>query len=418
MLKLAKTLAVVALLIAPISAQRKDSFGWDLSYKSILEQNNVAKDEWIWQWLNLYKAPAEDWIKSWKGDAIVSSILIEYPAFHAAEHSTMWFVRTANAAYYWESQEGREKDQSEEDVKPEVYDALFRHVSSWQQLAPKLPNEADNDVLQGYIGFVSSFDATGSKQILITEEDFFICLEKSCVPGTWKIGRLMAALEPIITPEHEKNYRHKSEAEIARMTPEQRIDEVILEESHRTISHEKYRLLLQRYRRRDGLKGWTRLVELIDGYNPKRTRDTRSHSAMRIAEDIDERLSRLRGSDEGKRVIAAIERLAARMRAAGKDDTTESMLRFAKGTNFTDDAIRDTLWVKYRFEVSDSELLEFSNYLTRRDPTYPRWSEKVFIKDYSRKNEEAPLGTPLQVYIMRKPSRYYQLYRAFKRQPQ
>lgn len=415
MLTLAKTLIALALLIVPISAQEKENFGWDLSYKSVLERNNVGKSELISLWLNKNKSPAEDWIKNWNGKPIVSSILIEYPNHHAAQRTTFWFVRTSDEAFYWELIEGLEKDQIEEPIKTKIYDALFAQVSSWQQLAPKSPKDTTTDEWPGYFGFLSSCGTGGSKQMLITTEDFSTCPAKSCVPGT--LGRLMAALEPIWISEHEKNYKHKTEAEIAWMTPEQRIDETIMEESERTMDHEKYRLLLQRYRRNDGLKGWKHLIELIDSYVPK-TRDSRYSSAMRMAEDIDERGVRLRGTTEGRRIIEAIERLSIRMRSAGKEDQTDSMLSYAKGVNFTDLAIRETMWVKYRIKMSDSELLEFSNYLIRRDPTYPRWSEQVFIKDYSRKNEEAPLGTPLQVYIMRKPSRYYQLYRAFKRQPQ
>jgi hypothetical protein len=224
----------------------------------------------------------------------------------------------------------------------------------------------------------------------------------------------MAALEPILTPEDERNYKHKSEADIARMSPEQRIDEVILEESHRTISHEKYRLLLQSYRRKDGLKGWARLIELIDGYNPKRTKDTRFHSAMMIAEDIDERVIRLRSSIEGKRIIEAIERLSTRRRAEGKsDESIDWVLESTKGINGKDRDVRDTLWVKYRIKMFDNELLDFSNYLVGHHPTYLSWSERKLFKDYSRKNE---WGNPLQVFIMTRPARYLQSYREFKKQ--
>lgn len=413
MLKLTKVLIVLTLLILPITAQMKgNSFDWDLSYNSVLEKNNVGQNESISLWLEKYKSPVKRWIVDWKGSPIVSSILIEYPAFHAAEHQTLWLVRTSDAAYYWESTEGREKDQSEEDVKPEIYDAIFKQVSSWQQFKPK-PTSKAYKFWPGYMGFLSFFDGDGSKQILITMEDFFVCPKKSCLPGTWKLGRLMAALEPIITPEEERNYKHKSEAEIARLTPEQRIDEVILEESHRTISHEKYRLLLQLYRRRDGLKGSSRLIELIDGYNPKRTKDTRFHSAMRIAEDIDERVIRLRSSINGNRVIQAIERLSTRRRAEGKsDESIDWVLQSTKGVNGKDRDVRDTLWVKYRIKMSDSELLDFSNYLVKYHPTYLSWSERKLITDYSRKSE----GHPLRVFIMTRPIRYLHAYRAFKKQ--
>lgn len=412
MLRLSKLFILYLLISLPIFAQNKDSFGWDLSYKTVLERNNVGQSELISIWLNKNKSPVEDWIKNWNGKPIVSSVLVEYPAFHAAEHQTWWLVRTSDAAYYWEITEGREKDQIEEALKPEIYDAIFKQVSSWQQLVPKSPKDTTEGEWPGYLGFLSFFDANGTTQILITTEDFFTCPTKNCVPGTWKVGRLMAAFEPVWISEDERNYKHKTEAEIARMTPEQRIDEMIMEDGERTTNHEDYRLLLLRHRRKDGLKGWKHLIELIDSYVPK-TRDSRYSSAMRIAEDIDERVVRLRGTTEGKRIIEAIERVSRRMLAAGKEDQTESMLSYVKGVSFTDHAIQETMWVKYRINMSDSELLEFSNYLVKRDPAYPSWSQQTFIKDYSRKNE---WGNPRQVHILTKPAPYYKLYRAFKNQ--
>lgn len=413
MLKISTILIAVVLVSLSIYAQQKDSFfGWDLTYKSVLERNNVPQGEWIWKWVRRSESPAEKWISNWQGKRIVSSILVEFPAFHAAERTTMWFVRTSDEAYYWEVVEGRETEQNEESLKPQVFDAFFREVSSWQQLEPKPAKDIPKDVLPGYFGFLSFYDKDGSKQMLLTMEDFIICLDKSCMPGKLKSGRFMAALKPIISPEDP--YTHKSEAEIARMTPAQRIDEEISEGDHSWDIKDNQQLLIRKYRRKDGLKGWSHLIELINGYNPKRPRVTGFYNAMMIADKIDGRDVRLRASSEGKSVIEAIERLSARRRADGKsDESIEMVLESANGVNEADRAIRDTLWVKYRIKMSDSELLEFSNYLVKNDPTYPSWSERKLIMDYSRKNE---WGNPLQVFIMTKPTRYYQLHRAFKKQ--
>lgn len=413
MLKHITNLVLFLALSLSVTAQEKNLLGWDLSYGTVLKQNNPADTDWVRMWLAQSESPAEKWIATWQNAPIISSILIEHPAFHAAERTTMWFVRTNDGAYYWELVQASKPRRNEEEIKPEVYDALFSTITAWKQLNARPASETPKDILPGYIGFLSIFNQNGSRQIMLTMEDFVLCLDASCMPGKLTSGRLMAALEPIIIPEDEKKYRHKSETEIVRMTPEQRIDEVIKEEGHRTVNHEKYRLLLQRYRRKDGLKGWTRLIELIDGYNPKRTRDTRFYSAMRIAEDIDERVIRLRSSTEGKRIIEAVERLSGRRRAKGNsDEGIDWVLESTKGINEKDRDVRDTLWVKYRIKMSDSELLDFSNYLVEQNPTYPSWSERKLITDRSRKNE---WGHPLRVFIMTKPARYLQSYRAFKK---
>lgn len=397
-----------------IYAQPKGaSSGWDLTYRSVLEQNKVVRSEWIWPWLARYKSPAEKWISGWEGKPIVSSILIEYPAFHAAEHTTIWLIRTGDEAFYWEEVESTRARRNEEPIAPQLYDALYGAASSWRQLVPKPAKDVPTNGLPGYIGFLSLHGPDGSRQMLLTLDDFIICLNKSCLPGprNTTAGRLIAALEPILIPK--SIYKHKSEAEIARMTPAQRIDEQISEREHMWEHPDKHSDLIRKYRRIDGLKGLPYLIELMDGYNSKRTRDTRFSEAMMMAADLDDHVLRLRASPEGRDAIEAIRRLTTRLHAAGeKDSIADMVLRSTNGVNFADEAVRDTLWVKYRIEVPDGELLEFSNYLVRHDPTYPAWSETDFIKDHSRINEH---GNPALVYIMTKPKRYHEAYLAFKK---
>ena len=59
-----------------------------------------------------------------------------------------------------------------------------------------------------------------------------------------------------------------------------------------------------------------------------------------MANEIDERVVRLRASPEGRNVIEAVERVSARMAAAGKRYTfAEDDLLRLKGINFTDEAV-------------------------------------------------------------------------------
>jgi hypothetical protein len=414
--KLAAILLTVLVVGGPICAQqRSPSNGWDLTYKSVLVRNNVAETELISLWLKKAKSPAEKWIANWDGKPIVSSILLEYPAFHAGEHQTLWFFRTEGEAFYWEFTEGH--DEVHQDViVPQLYDAFYQQASSWQQLAPKAAKKSSDQEWPGYFGFLSLYGPSGSRQMLLTIEDFTICLNKACLPGprNMKPGRLMDALYPILIPESERNYKHKSEAEIAKMTPEQRIDEEILEEeTHCCDVTDKQSEMIRKYRRMDGLAGSAHLIELMDAYELKRSSENRYSYAARIAVDIDEKQVRLRGSSEGRSVIEAMERLSSRLAAAGSKHTyAEDDIPRIKGVNFTDQAIRDTFWVRHRIKLSESDLLAFSNYLVKLDPGYPSWSEQDFIKDFSRINKA---GSPAQVYVMRKPERFYREYLAFKK---
>jgi hypothetical protein len=397
-------LLTTTLLSVVITAQRAE---WDLSYDSLLVRNNVAKNEWIWTWLGRTKSPAPDWVANWKGKPIVSSILIEYPAFHAAERTTTWLIRTEDQAFYWEEVEGTKWGRKEEPISLEIYDDIYRQVASSQQLVPKSANELPAEALPGFIGFLSRSGADGSRQMLLTIEDFVVCLDTACVPGRGlKSGRVMAALEPILIPDAIKNYKHKTEAEIARMTPEQLIDEEIKERDHMTNTADKQGVLIRKYRVLDGVKGYRRLVELIDSHNPKRLRDP-AGDAVRIANDIDENSVRLRASSEGRQIIAAIERLASR-----SPESAATILDDLKGANFTDEAVRDTLRMKYRINLSDTELLAFVNYLVQHHPTYPRWSSRYSVRDDSTKNEH---GIGALRIIMKLPGLYRQAYLEFER---
>ena len=145
MSKLIKSYVFLFLLTLSFSAQEKDMLGWDLSYSSVLKRNNVAQSEWVWKWLEQYESPAGNWITTWQGKPIISSILVEYPAFHAGERTTMWFVRTDDGAHYWELVQAGKQRRNEEDIKPEIYDTLFKTVTTWEQLEPKPPSETPKD---------------------------------------------------------------------------------------------------------------------------------------------------------------------------------------------------------------------------------------------------------------------------------
>ncbi len=317
MLKIARVLITAMLIGVPVFAQQAASFkDWDFSYESVLERNNVAKTEWIWSWLGNYRSPAEKWAAAWEGKPIISSILVEYPAFHAGEHETMWLIRTSDEAFYWEAIEGREAV-DEEPLSTDAYDAIYKQVSSWEQLTPKPKSELQTGAIPGYFGFLSYNSPNASKQMLLTMEDFIICLKEPCLPGQLKMGRVMEALEPAYMPASAKTYKHKTEAEIAGMTPAQRIDEKLMEDENHYSGDDHQSYLIQKYIRKDGIKGWAHLIELIETYNPKRLQDARSDRAVRIASDIDESSFRLRGSPEGQKIIDAIERVSARQDAAG-----------------------------------------------------------------------------------------------------
>jgi hypothetical protein len=199
---------------------------------------------------------------------------------------------------------------------------------------------------------------------------------------------------------------------------------------HRYDLDDEHHALIKKYVLRDGLAALPRLVEIMEEYDPARfsegrgRRGERFDACWQMLGYIEWQAVRLRASEEGRRAMGALERAVERMRAAGygrkgqhewerhgRFELALMILKQAKGVGFADKAVRETLWVRYQVQVSDEELLAFSNFLVARDPAYPAWSEKDFIKDYTRIGEA---GYPLRVHVMKKPERFYEAYLEFK----
>lgn len=206
MIKIINLIFVLVLLCLPISAQQPSSqFGWDLSYSSVLKTNKIGSKAWIRKWLAKdYEAPAKKWISEWKGEPIISSILIEYASFaHAGEHTTMWLFRTKDRAYYWQDIENTNFSDIKKELEPQIYYNLLIQVSPWKQAKPNQPKHPQS--LPGYLGFLNLYDKGKSRQMLLSEEDFVICKTPKC--NGVKAGRLMLALETVIkvTSVQDKN---------------------------------------------------------------------------------------------------------------------------------------------------------------------------------------------------------------------
>jgi hypothetical protein len=66
-----------------------------------------------------------------------------------------------------------------------------------------------------------------------------------------------------------QKYRHKSEAQIASLTPAQRVDEWVNElVYHRFDLSDEHESIIEKYILQDGLKALPRMIEIIDEYDP------------------------------------------------------------------------------------------------------------------------------------------------------
>ncbi len=221
----------------------------------------------------------------------------------------------------------------------------------------------------------------------------------------------------------EKRYKPKSEAIVASMTTRQLIDELIQFRPNEFRTYEEltdYRISIEKRIRQAGVKALPIFTEYFENsYHKQSAFDcdkSRFDRVDNIAWDLDRFDFRLRGTDKGKLTIDAFERAIKRVEKPGFTKKAVSYYRKTlndlKGINHYDISIQETFWVRYGLEMSKSELVEFSNFLINLDPTYPSWSDRDFIKDYSRINEA---GNPRQVRVMKNPERFYKAYLEFKK---
>lgn len=241
----------------------------------------------------------------------------------------------------------------------------------------------------------------------------------------------LISLMPLATLAQK--YKHKSEAEIAAMTPAQRVDEWINEQ----VYHQKYwetdrqDELIRKYLLLDGMKAVPRLTELIDAYDPTKFRegkgelDERFDNAYYFLHFIDNLKVRLRSAEEGRKLLDALERSIERLRKSkySTDPNTkylrkemirsaESYLEDFRGIGGIDWDIQDTLRFTYKIKISDEELAKFSDFMVEHYPDYPSWSEGKMTKDAT---EISPAGYPVMNRILQKPERYYEAYLEFKK---
>lgn len=230
----------------------------------------------------------------------------------------------------------------------------------------------------------------------------------------------------------ELTYKHKSEAEIAAMTPAQRFDELANEQAyHKYDVLDEQSRLIRKYIRLDGLKTLPRIIEIINEYDPMsdsgKSENKGEHfdAAWMTLDYIDNSVVRIRSSEEGRQAIDALERATERMRAAGNGqqdqhewaehgrfDLAITMLESLKGVNKIDSRIRETFRFFYKINMSDAELLEFSNFLAVHYSDYPSWSETNNFPDNTQINEA---GNSIWIHSMKEPERYYEAYLEFKK---
>ena len=224
-------------------------------------------------------------------------------------------------------------------------------------------------------------------------------------------------------------HKHKSETKIAKMTPAERVDELIEENfHHRWDVLDEQRDLIEKYILLDGTKALSQIIKRMNEYDPSRphgdkeTKYWRFEACYFLLNTMDIASFRLRASEEGRNAINALEHSTERMKVVGfvKEDnrgnsvftSVKDEIEKQRGINGKDSATKETLRIKYKISLTEAEMLELSNFLTQHYPEYPSWSSFETYKDQMQLNSA---GNPLQIGILKKPERYYEAYLEFKK---
>jgi hypothetical protein len=182
-------------------------------------------------------------------------------------------------------------------------------------------------------------------------------------------------------------FKHKSENEIKAMSPAQRVEEVIKERLYHgvEISDDNYEPLL-RYIHKNAIETLPALESVAARYEPRPEQtgpDIRFETAFLLAREIDDSVIRIRTTDKGRSLIKSFENVLGRMQNAGyAEDTHKWYRRYlgyekdvaglqGKQLSLIDGYIQESLEKKHTTQISDEEMLKFSNYLTSYKPTYP-----------------------------------------------
>lgn len=178
---------IVSLFICTASiAQQTDltqTLGWDLTYASVLDRNDISPDEFIRRWLRENKDSAvKTLLENWQDESVISVIFADYPAFHAGERIEELFVRTKTRIFYRSFAKGKFSG-SKEPIDLKQYETALQKLFAWEQMPitldemPATREKTEEDKREwgkGFIGFLNLYEQGKSKQLLLSFKDFMV----------------------------------------------------------------------------------------------------------------------------------------------------------------------------------------------------------------------------------------------------
>lgn len=200
----------------------------------------------------------------------------------------------------------------------------------------------------------------------------------------------------------EHDYRHKTDAELERMNPEELIDEDSRHWNYHVGLMDKYGMFkLDSYAEKIGLAiipVFTKIAKEFRSRPLSKCQEERFFNAFAIAADVDDQTVRLRSLKEWQPAIFEAVAAVERMKEVGLADHVKNpynrhpfglyLLNQVRGINGHDELMREMLTTEYGVRSSDQEFLKFVEFLTSTYPTYPSWTPRIGGSRDLRKNKK------------------------------
>lgn len=168
---------ILFFLSTGLLAQENESVyeDWDLSYRSVLNQNQIRWDHslgTLFTWLVDREEEHHyitNFIKKELEDNPEATFLIDHPTFPSAGRTTFLGIKKEGKCYYW----WRSTDEGMKEFKKRPMNVeLFQQISDRLQAMRQKGYENMGGPEKAYAGFLSVFKDGRSKQILLHINDF------------------------------------------------------------------------------------------------------------------------------------------------------------------------------------------------------------------------------------------------------
>jgi hypothetical protein len=149
--------------------------GWDFSYESVLNQNQIKWDHsqgTLFTWLK-HRRDEHQYITDFVTEQLSREpeqvFLIDHPTFPSAGRTTIMGIKNKDQCfYYWRSTDEKKNNFQRSEISLEMFDQIFSRLHTLKQRSYHNMGGPE----KAYAGFLSTFDHGQSRQVLLHIHDF------------------------------------------------------------------------------------------------------------------------------------------------------------------------------------------------------------------------------------------------------